>query len=200
MKRFATLSRLSFVATLLASSPVAFAETETPTRAYVGIGVGMSHFGYDSGKCARDTGLTCEIDNKDSTVKLYGGINVTPQAAIELSSYDLGSLTGTVGGLVQVTEEQSSLALSVVGGTDASQPLGFFARFGLHRTDLEASATGPGGSFSLSDNASGILFGLGLRADINRNVGVRAEWERLSEAGDAASDIDVLSASLRVMF
>jgi opacity protein-like surface antigen len=45
------------------------------------------------------------------------------------------------------------------------------------------------------DSETGITFGLGLRYDFTRNLGVRAEWQRYQEVGDDL-DVDVMSVGV----
>lgn len=193
------ISRSAILALSLATSQAVSAQQAVPLKGYVGIGAGQTSFGYDSEQCTSDTGLPCDLETSDRSMKIYGGIGLGQQAALEITYYDLGSLEGTAGP-VSLEEEQTALSVAVLGIAPFNEQVGGFFKIGLFSSDLEATATGPGGSVTMSDSSRKFLLGLGLNANFNSNVGLRLEYEHLVEAGDGESDIGVATASLRLMF
>lgn len=187
--------RLSLLALCLALAPAAHA------GGYIGIGAGSVNYGYDSEQCTTDTGMRCEIDSNSSGAKIYAGLNPTPDAFVELAFYDLGTMEGSIaGGLALVEEDASAVALSLGGLIGDNPTLKFMIKGGLFSSSLDATATGPAGTYSVSDSTTGVMLGGGLLVHLNDHVHLRAEYEHFVDGGDAESDIGLASASLAVAF
>jgi len=156
------------------------------SSAYVGGGFGQSKF-----KCP--TGLSCD-DTKDTAFKLFGGYQFNRNIAAEVGYTDLGKATGTGGGEAKATAWE----LSAVGSFPVWQQLSILGRLGLYYGEGKLE----GGGVSDKKNTTDLAYGLGVGWDFNKNLGVRAEWQRYSKvkfettgfSGD--SDIDVLGASV----
>jgi len=89
-----------------------------------------------------------------------------------------------------------------------SERLTLFGKLGLQRWDAsnEIAAVNARAASSATVGARGndYKFGLGVRYDFSRNAGVRFEWERFVNVGDAATtgrgDIDLLAIGLQYRF
>ena len=73
-------------------------------------------------------------------------------------------------------------------------PVSIFGRVGGYHADTKAA--GPGGS--VSNDKNGWLAGVGVGFDINKNIGLRAEWKRYLRLGGGPigsyADGDMLTA------
>jgi OOP family OmpA-OmpF porin len=60
------------------------------------------------------------------------------------------------------------------------------------------------GPLDIKETNTDLTYGIGAQYDINRQLGVRAEWQRYTNMGDDAtigeSDVDVMSVGLVVRF
>jgi len=140
------------------------------------------------------------VDGKDSGFKIFGGYHFSPNLALEVAYVDLGELTysGTFGGL-PVTNgkvETSGLNTSLVGTFPVNPNFSFFAKAGLFAWSADARDVTGGLPFSGSDNGGDFSFGFGGAFQIDRNLSLRAEWERY----DANDDISLLSIGLAYRF
>lgn len=187
--------RLSLLALCLALAPAAHA------GGFVGIGFGSVGYGYDSGECTADLGMSCEVDGNSSGGKLVAGLNPTPTSLVEISAYDLGTMQASVGGgLARVDEDVSAVALSIGGLVPLNDVAHISLKGGFFSSSLDATAVGPGGTATVSDDTSGILLGAGVLIRINDVVSARAEYEHFAGGGDSDSDIGLASASLLLTF
>lgn len=195
------MTRTLILGLLLALPTAALAESPPSTTAYLGIGGGSARYGFDSDLCQAQTMTTCEVDGTDTGFKVFAGLRADGSAVVEIAYYDFGALTADVGGgAVMVEEEQSAIALAAAGLLPFSEQAGLLFKAGIYSADLDATATGPGGSATFSDSASGLMLGAGLWVQAANQIGLRVEYEHFSEAGDSETDLGMASASLVVSF
>ena len=173
----------------LAAAAFAFpaAAQMSMSAGYVGGSIGQSKFKAD---CA---GADC--DTNDTSFRIFGGYQFTPNIAAELGYTDLGKLkvkvppfgTGDIG--------VTAWDLSAVG----LWPIGQFSilgRLGLARVDAK-----PGGIFSgNSETKNGVTWGLGGQYDFNRNLGIRVEFQRFKADAGGGDTADVDNLSLGVLW
>jgi OOP family OmpA-OmpF porin len=153
-------------------------------------------------------GANISCDEKDSAWKIFGGYQINRNFAIELGYADLGTskASGTVGSVtVDVQAEITVFELTAVGMLPVMDRLALFGRAGLYRSDVEVTGSGRIGTstvpVSLSEDNVDFTFGLGVRFDITRNIGIRAEWQRyLGVGGDDTGESDIALLSLGVLF
>jgi OmpA-OmpF porin, OOP family len=181
------------LASAMAFTGPAFAQGQD-TGFYVGAALGQTEVSID---CEGAT----SCDEKDSSWKIFGGYQFNKHFAVELGYSDFGeaSASGPAGGLgtASVKFETTAFELVAVGSLPLGDRFSIFGKAGLYRadTDINASVTALG-SVSDSDSNTDLTFGVGVRFDILRNLGIRAEWQRYSDvsANDfGESDIDVIS-------
>lgn len=195
----APLSRLALLATALTAAGTAAAASDFAP--YVGGGAGVSRFGYDSEQCTADAGLPCQVDQSDTGFKIFGGIKLNAsQGLVEVAYYDFGTLTGDVSGLVTLEETETAFALSMGVTPVLTEGVEGLLRFGLYGADLEATATGPGGSYTATDSTSGLMLGAGATIAFNDNAALRIEYEHFLDAGDVDTDLGIATASLVFSF
>jgi OmpA-OmpF porin, OOP family len=178
------------------AAPAAFSQARpADTGWYVG-----GSFGQSTADCDVSP-LSC--DDKDTAWKIFGGYHINRNIALELGYANLGEITITGGG-VNVTAESTAWDLVGIGIFPINNQFSVFGKLGLYRGTVDVSSNVGG---SGDDSTNGLTFGLGVRYDFTRNLGLRAEWQRYGEleapSGSALtgeSDIDVLSIGIVYSF
>ena len=161
---------------------------------YAGASIGQSKYNID---CT--AGLTC--DDSDTAFKIFGGYSFNKNWAAELGYQDLGKakLSGPGG-----TDEIKGTAFDLTGvfaWQFADSGFSVFGRAGLYSGKLELSGVDNG-----SKTTTDLTYGLGAGYDFNRNLGLRAEWQRYSkmkvrnDATGAEDDGDVDAMSIGVIY
>ena len=112
-------------------------------------------------------------DDTESTWRLFGGYRVNRNAAVELGYADLSE--ATIGGN---TANADAWELSGLGMVPLGERFSAYGRLGFYR----AEARGGG----ISETNIDLTFGLGAQYEVNRNVGVRLEWQRYADLGGGA--------------
>ena len=152
--------------------------------AYIGGSLGQSNF---KGDCAGN------CDKKDTSFRLFGGYQFTPNIAAELGYTDLGKLKVGSGDIGATAWDLSGVFSWPI------QQFGVFGRLGVARVEAK-----PGGSLSGFDSntKTGLVWGLGGQYDFNRNLGIRAEWSRYKAdaGGGLGGEGDVDNLSLGVLW
>lgn len=189
---------------------------------YIGAGAGQSKV--NNASCSDlngvfDPGFSCTSNDTSTGWKLFAGYQFNPYLAAEGGYVDLGNFKASASGRVtgipataSGSDKASGFSLDAVGTLPISEQFGLLGRIGIFAWSLDASATAsaggggaPGASASLSDKPSGtsLDFGVGVKYDFTRDVGVRAEFQRFQSIGNdntGKSDIDLISASLLYRF
>lgn len=173
---------------------------------YAGIAFGRSDF---KDACA---GVPIACDDADTAWKLFGGYQFNKYLGAEFGYVDLGkaSANGTIlGAAASATAKAKGWELLGVGTLPFSDKFSAYGKAGLFRWDADVSATAviPGfapAAVSASDNGTDVTFGLGLKYDHTKNIGVRLEWQRYKDVGNDAttgkSDVDLLSVGIVFKF
>ena len=168
---------MSFIAmaALLAGPVGAQPKTDEP-HFYAGFGVGRSDSNLDG----------VVIDNKDRAFKGFGGYQFNRYFAVEGGVIDLGRAT-----IPGTSFDSTALYASAVGSLPITEQFALIGKAGLARTETEFSTGG-------SDQATEPTYGLGVRYDFTRQLGVRGEWERYRASTSPFSgknDIDIFMIS-----
>src|SRR5690349_2349845 len=192
-----------------ALAPCGSAVAQEQTRGfYAGASLGQSKF---KGACDAEAGITLSnCNDSDTSWKIFGGYQFTPNLALEVGYNDFGRIssdaTVVVGGSTfrgNAKIEATAFELTGVGMLPLGHQFSLYGKLGVYYAETKASAsvqqtTPPfgSGSFSQSDNNSNLTFGFGARYDFTKNIAVRAEWQRFSKVGSddtGKGDIDVLA-------
>jgi len=184
------------------------------TGSYVGLSLGRSTLHID--EAANNAALNAEgighrgftSDEQDSAWKIYGGYRFNRHFAIEGGLLSLGafststvltSLNGvpvTPGTLSVTGKTKEGIHAAGLGILPIGEQAHVFGRLGVYsiKSEGEAVASGPAGTFSMSssDRTSDLILGLGAGYEFTKNFGVRAEWERYKDTL-GQGDVDVLS-------
>lgn len=180
---------------LLGAASMAFAfPASAQTPFYAGASLGQSKLNIEC-----DAGLSC--DDSDTGFRIFGGYSFNRNVAAELGYQDLGKakLSGPGG-----SDELAATAFDLTGVFSwpfTNSGFSVFGRAGLYNGKLELSGVDNG-----SKTTTGLTFGLGAGYDVNRNLGLRAEWQRFSkmkarnDATGAEDDGDVDLLSIGVLW
>ena len=171
------------------------------TGFYAGIALGQSKINID---CEGAT--TC--DEKDTAWKIFGGYQLNRNFAVELGyvNFGEGRVAGAAPpfGTASVTFESTAFELVAVGMLPLADKFSLYGKIGLYRADTDADVTLTGfPPATESDSNTDLTFGVGVRFDITRNLGLRAEWQRygdVSASDFGESDIDVISLGVLFRF
>lgn len=162
------------------------------TGFYVGASIGQSEF---KDACSDlPAGFSC--DEKDTAWKIFGGYQFNRHFAAELGYNDLGEVSASGFGLTAATEV-TAWELVAVGSFPVVDRFSVYGKLGAYRAETEFSSNILA---SEDETNSGLTFGLGVRYDITRNLGVRGEWQRYNDVGDenttGEGDLSVLSIGI----
>jgi outer membrane protein W len=114
---------------------------------------------------------TTDCKKNPGSVRVFGGVNLSPNTAVELTYASLGTLKATVSGTA-VGIKGSSMDVSAVyrlGNTQGG--LGFFVKGGLAYTNAKATAL----TYSATEKGWGLVLGAGVTYALTPSVGLRAE-------------------------
>ena len=201
----------------LAALACPFAMAEEPGF-YVGGNVGRSSSTIDFGGISSRTlgpGYTVNSisgNSRDTSWKLYGGYQFTPNFALEGGYYDLGNYGFTTNttppGTLRGDFRFRGVNMDVVGSIPITEKFSAFARLGVTygQTRDSFSGTGavfvPAGSANPSKREANGKAGIGLSYAINENLAVRLEGERyrVNDAVGNKARIDLVSLGLTYRF
>jgi len=173
---------------------------------YAGASVGQSKADID---LTCDLDISCNKDEDDTGFKIFGGYQFNPNGAIEFGYVDLGKFKASGKdsslGNVSLDWEPSGFTFAVVGTLPIGQNFGLMGKVGIFFWDMDLHARASSlGSGSDSDSGTDLTYGLGVKYDISKTFGVRAEWERFQDVGDSnttgKSDIDLFSVGVVFKF
>lgn len=178
------------------------------TGLYLGAGVGQSNSEFDT------TGFAGNVDDKDIGWKLFVGYQFSRYFAVEGGYYDLGktSFNGTLttavppfaaGTATSGRIKSRAYALSAVGTLPLPNNFALLGRVGVAIGDQEVDVTTGGLTASASDDTTELTYGLGVRYYFNRNVGVRASWDRFRVGGSdvgGKNDVDLFAIDFLYRF
>ncbi len=153
-------------ATLLAGTNASAQDLKMSS--YLGASGGVSSWNID---CSGAT--SCK--KNPGSLRIFGGVNVTPNVAVELTYAALGTAKASATG-TNIEVKGSSFDLSGLykfGGT--TSPFGAFVKGGLAYTNAKATATTSTGSGANTQKAWGLLLGAGVTYAVTESFALRAE-------------------------
>jgi OOP family OmpA-OmpF porin len=181
--------------------PAAFLAVSAPAAAqqsdmglYIGGAYGMSSFDIDT------AGITNpSVDDSDSGFKIFGGYQFSRNWGVEVGYVDFGKagLSGSMLG-IPFTGDLGVTALTVAGtGTmPMNESFSLLGKVGMWNWDAKASVAALGTAGSASDSGTDLFFGVGLRYNLSKSLGLQLEVEQYS--GD--DSITYTSLGLRYKF
>ena len=185
---------------ILSACAIAAAFVAMPASAqwYVGAGVGSSRAAGADGTDA--TGVTYSGGNTNkSSVKVYGGFQITPIWGVEAQYTDLGNrnIVATRAGVVigSGNIKASQYSLAAVGTLPLSQSFSLIGKLGVSQNKV----TGIN-----SQNKSDLLAGVGVSYSINPKLAVRLEYEDFgkvsSNGGPTGGSVRANNTSLSLQY
>ncbi len=176
---------------------------------YAGVSVGSTDV--EDACTGLPAGISC--DDSDTGFKLFGGKQASKNWGGEFGFIDLGEVTLSdpsgilVGFPATAKVEADGFFLAGTGTVPLGQNEKFalFGKLGVFLWDVTASASVAGfGSGSASDDGFSPMFGIGLKYDFTERFGIRGEWERFVDVGDAGTtgeaDIDLITVGVVIWF
>ena len=169
--------RLALATTALLAAVGAHAEGLS-----IGGSIGSSHWKGD------DVGAA-STDRNDTAYKLYGGYGITPNFSVELGYANIGKFSSSAGSL-----KADALYLDGVGTLPLGNGFSALGRVGVFNGKLDSSLAG-------SDRGTSYKVGAGVQYDIDKNLGVRGEWERYRfDALGTKANTDLYSVGVNYKF
>lgn len=223
MKPKNLIPAFSLLGITILSVPVAHAADAATTSWYGGISVGQSNArdfsASDLNSTLAQSGLTASgtsVDDTDTGWKLFAGYQFNPYFAVEGGYLNLGrfdahtTVTAVHGSPITPTsvdarvKVKDGLFIDAVGILPITEQLSAFGKLGVYSLKTEISASAGGASASDNARNSDLTYGLGVSYSFNKELALRAEWERFRKVGDSdktgQSDVDLLSLGLTYRF
>ncbi len=197
-----TTISIAIVALAAAAPTLAGAQATMAPEAgpYVGAAIGESK-AKDACDGLSGIGFVGNCDEKDTAWKVFAGYQFNRYWGLELGWTDLGEskASGTVGGVPATARaEVKGVELTAVGTVPIGERFSLFGKVGAYRWDVDSRATVGAVTTAPDDTGTNFTYGVGLGFHINRNLSIRAEWQRYNDVGDNAttgrSDINLISA------
>jgi OOP family OmpA-OmpF porin len=200
MKKHKRVMIASFIGAAIAlTSATAFAQARSDAGWYLGASFGQSEVDIEGCDLA---GVTC--DEKDTAWRILGGYRINRNFAIELGFHQFGdaSASGPGGNL---NFEANAFELVGLGAFPLGNEFSIYGKAGLYRGETKVTGstflTGP---VDIKETNTDLTYGIGAQYDVNRQLGIRLEWQRYTNMGDNAtigeSDVDVMSVGLVFRF
>lgn len=175
------------------------------------------YIGVSYAKAEIDTGIssttgTAALDEKDNSIKLFAGLNIDDNFAVEAHYIDFGeaSLSGNNGDTfveagttyqflttASIKVEAESYGFSGLYKFNMDNNITPFVKFGFQK--WEAKATVNAGSVTGAGTVDGTdpFYGIGVSAPVSENIDIRAEFERFEADSE---DLDYKSIGVAYNF
>ena len=167
---------------------------------YAGAGFGQSALKGDLG-CSGINGGGISCDDKDTALKLFAGTQINPNFAAELTYQNFGK-TSVSGGGFSAEIKSYAFDLSALGMLPFGGQFAGYGRLGLYYAKSEGTSNIPGLA-NVSENNTGLTYGLGLQWNPMPKLGVRVEYQVYNDVGGGdlgKGNIDVLGVSALYRF
>jgi OOP family OmpA-OmpF porin len=191
MQHKLSLALVLVIIGLLITAPTVHANT------YAGISGGITNANYNSNDLVNDlpnyTLANVSVDDKDKGWKIFSGYQFTPNLAVEASYVDLGEINSEFNATILPDTLQTLLGdaadihpymatgftVAALISVDISQSGSVFGKVGLFNWDAEGNVeeTASGQSVKFDDSGNDLVYGLGVKFDMNRQWSLLAEWE-----------------------
>jgi len=159
--------------------------------------------------------VSSSVDKSSTGYKLGAGYMFNENFGIEGGWVDLGKAKangrGTSGGIpvnVDVDAKASGIFIAGIVASRVSEEFSVFAKVGFIDSTVQLSARASSGGIAASGSASSsgwtTMFGAGLQYDVDRQWGIRAEYESFPKLGDknktAEADVTMISIGVVLRF
>lgn len=143
---------------------------------YIGADIGRSSL-------EEDIGDGYSVSKSATTYALFGGLQLNKNIALEVAYRDLGEVKASVDGF-NVKISAHALQASVLGSLPVSNEFSLFGRLGLANINAETQVRGFAYSESEEDSETKPFFGVGARYAVNKQLGIRAEYNQYADIED----------------
>jgi len=117
-------------------------------------------------------------NDEDTSIRLLGGYQVNKSIAAEFGYIDLGSVAGG-------SAKGKAWDLVGVGSIPVADKFSVYGKLGFAWSEVKG--------FGQNESSLELTYGVGASYDFSPTVAFRGEWQKYPDAGDGATDIDVLS-------
>jgi OmpA-OmpF porin, OOP family len=158
---------------------------------YVGLTLGQSK---QDDVCDGISGAGVSCDDKDTAWRILGGYQLSKHLAVELGYTDVGEVSASAG-TASATIEAKIWEVVAVGSWPFTPNFSAFGKLGLYRGETDFSTNIPGFG-NESESNTDMTYGIGVRFDFTKNLGVRAEYQIYKDIGGGnigEGDVDVMS-------
>jgi OOP family OmpA-OmpF porin len=198
MKR-STVAAIALAGSSAALSPLAMAQAFKVGGAdagwYAGGSLGQSKIDCNTSGVA---GASC--DDKDTAFRAFGGYNFNQYFGAELGYADLGKVKASAGG-TSAEWRTKPWDLMAVGTLPLAEKFSLYGKLGWYWADTKLSGDLLGSGSQSSNHGT---YAVGAGYDFNRNLGLRAEWQRYGDVGGdnvgGKSDADMYSIGVVYRF
>ena len=177
---------------LVLSAPATAGFFDFTLRPYVGLSLGQS---------TTDSCITGTCDDTDTAGKIYGGLEMNEYISMEVGYVGLGTVEYSAPKGSRATH---GMAIQMVGTLALNPSFTLLGRGGMNILNTEVNGAIAGPSSNVGDTDISWSLGLGAQYNFTKAVGLRMEWERYFEVGDAdttrAADIDLLTVGVVFKF
>jgi OmpA-OmpF porin, OOP family len=135
-----------------------------------------------------------DCDDKDTAWRILGGYQFNKNLAVELGYTDVGEASASAGPFT-ASIEVAIWELVAVGSWPFTPNFSAYGKLGMYRGDTELTTNAPGIS-NESESNTDLTYGIGVRWDFTKNLGLRAEYQVYSDVGGGnigEGDVDVIS-------
>ena len=132
-----------------------------------------------------------DCNGEDTSWKIYGGYTLNKLMDVEVGYQSIGDLSRTADSGTEASE-LSAFTLNAVGKYEINETIQAFAKVGV--------ASWSSDNTSGDKDGKGLTYGLGAKVNMNENMKIRAEWEKIPgvDTGGGESDISTMSLGIEL--
>lgn len=181
---------------------------------YLGLGIGVSTVDGMSAQdfaAALDDGsfVAAGTDDTDTAFKLFAGVQLTPNLAIEAAYTRLGTYTAQAtsdgsgffyaAGSVNYEAEGSAVSVALKGIAPLNDTVSLYGKLGMARWDVEETLSNNGFPvLSVSDDGTDPYLALGVAFRLSDQLSLQVEVERFVDVLE--EDVGIMGAALQFRF
>jgi OOP family OmpA-OmpF porin len=124
-------------------------------------------------------------NDEDTSIRLLGGYQFNRNIAVEFGYIDFGSVAGD-------SAKGKASDVVGVGSIPLADKFSVYGKLGFAWSEVKG--------FGQNESGLELTYGVGASYDFSPTVAFRGEWQKYPDAGDGATDIDVLSIGVIFRF
>ena len=157
---------------------------------WIGVSVGNTKFSSGSNNFNSSNTLSgispSSTEDSDNAWKIYLGIPFNKYLGLELGYAKLGdqTISGTFNGTAASSRATSTAYLfDLVGNYDFNESFSLLGKLGMHRWGVNDDTLKNAVNATNGADGFDFTYGLGVQYNVNKDVGLRMEWERINNMG-----------------